>query len=144
MNVTKLTTLWAHLAHCQWSGQAGARVDASQAGEGRSWSWRGSSAKFRLYIHSTSTCILGSHSTQLQLCCEQIKWRHSVGWFAGIILGQLHLKNFHSYVSLLNWCVVSLDWVQTRDSNGALTFCRMEFTKYLGWLSVSSYMELLW
>ena len=46
------------------------------------------------------TCILGSHSTQLRLCCEQIKWRHSVGRFAGIILGQLHLKNFHSYVSL--------------------------------------------
>ena len=32
--------------------------------------------------------ILSSHSTQLRLCCEQIKWRHSVGWFAGIILSQ--------------------------------------------------------
>ena len=53
MNVTKITTLWICFAACWSSDQAGAWVAGSSAGEG--WSWRGSSAKFRFYIHSTGS-----------------------------------------------------------------------------------------
>ena len=53
MNVTKITTLWIRFAACRSSDQAGAWVAGSSAGEG--WSWRGSSAKFGFYIHSTGS-----------------------------------------------------------------------------------------